>query len=337
MLVPLALPKHSSSTPVNTVLAADVGATKTNLANFKSSGEDLSVVKENTYVTKNFPDIEKMIADFLSNQNIPDRIVLGVAGPVLNGKVKITNLSSEIDGANISARFKQTPVSLINDLEATAYGLAVLEEKDIHVIHTGEPVTGNIAIIAPGTGLGEAGMYWDEEACHPFPSEGGHCDFAPRTALDTELFHYLQKKYGHVSWERLISGPGIAAIYDFLHQEKGREEPTWLSKKMKDANKSIVVTENAANAAICKETMEFFIRYLAWESGNLVLKFKATGGLFIGGGIIPEIVNTMDKKVFIDQFSDFGRFKPFLQRVPVKVILNEKTAMLGAAYYGVHS
>lgn len=316
------------------VLAADIGATKTDMALIRFEGKAFSILKENRFHTKDFTDAGQMIADFSAEGKVPDVISLGVAGPVQHGKVTITNLSREIDGKEISKQNNNIPVYLVNDLEATAYGLAMLKKKDIHVLY--EPnkyIEGNMALIAPGTGLGEAGLYWDGSAYRPFANEGGHCDFAPRNELDVELHAYLHKKFGHVSWERVISGPGIHSIYEFLRVKYG-EVPAWLAEKMLVHDPATVISENAEEAAICKETMNIFLHYLAIEAANLALKLKATGGLFIGGGILPKILRLVNTDSFMRSFRDFGRMKSLLQNIPVKIILNDKTALIGAACYG---
>lgn len=335
MLVPIKFGnKNLNSLTPRTVLAADIGATKTNMALIQFLGLDYSVLKENKFHTRDFADAPQMITKFLGGSKAPDRMSFGAAGPVQNDRVSITNLSWKIDSREISKQNDNTPVYLLNDLEATAYGLALLKKEDIHILY--EPkkiIAGNMALIAPGTGLGEAGLYWDGSGYHPFANEGGHCDFAPRTELDIDLYAHLHKKLGHVSWERVVSGPAIPVIFDFL-RIKDREVPAWLAEKMLAHDPATVISENAEEAPICKETMDIFLRYLATEAANLALKFKATGGVFIGGGILPKIVRLVNPDSFMRSFHDFGRMKPLLQDIPVKIILNDKTALLGAAAYG---
>lgn len=319
-----------------TILAADIGASKANLAVCEWNGGGLSVQKKAGYKTKGFKDIHSMIRQFLSKENMPEKICFGVAGPVHDNKATLTNINWQVDGKEISDNFNNIPVILINDLEAAANGLAVMHQKDMYVLHEGEKdLKGNCAIISPGTGLGEAGLYQKNGVYYPFATEGGHCDFAPRTDVDLELYLFLRKQWDHVSWERLISGPGICMIYDFLHHEKEREEPAWLKEKILAHDKATVISSNAGECEICGETMEYFLRYLAHESANLVLKLKATGGLFIGGGIVPHLLPIMQKDFFLKWFSKMGRLKNLLQRVPVKIILNEEAPLLGAAYFGM--
>jgi glucokinase len=320
------------------ILAGDIGATKTNLGIYHWDGTSLTEKKTAGFKTNKFLDINSLIGAFMEKEKMPDRVCLAVAGPVKDGKVTLTNNGWELRDSEISKYYKQVPVTLINDLEATAYGLAVKDDKNIHVLHEGIPDPhGNMAIIAPGTGLGEAGLCYDTDGYHPFATEGGHCDFAPRTDVDVELYHFLKKKFGHVSWERIVSGPGICQIFDFLHLEKERETPVWLIEKTLSHDKAATISEHAADCAICKETIELFLHYLAVESASLVLKLKATGGLFIGGGIIPHLLPQLHESNFIKSFTSAGRMKNLLQSVPVLLIMNEKTPLIGAASYGVHN
>lgn len=337
MIIPFKV-KQGTAKEVN-VLAGDVGATKSYFALCKVSGDKVTILKEEKYVSASFKHLTEMVTLFLEDQQLPEVIAIGVAGPVENGKVVITNLSWSIDQTELAAASGVENVQLINDLEATAYGLAVLSENDIETIYSGDintPDKNNIAIIAPGTGLGEAGLFWDGQSFNPFATEGGHCDFSPRKKIDLELFNYLQDKFGHVSWERVLSGPGIYSIYQFLHTEKQREQPEWLAEKIAQENPAMVISNAAISkqAAICIEAMELFIHYLAVESANLILKLKATGGLFIGGGIAPKIKELLNPEIFTTTFDETGRLNHLLKKVPIRLILNDKAALLGAAYYG---
>lgn len=319
------------------VLAGDVGATKTNLALFKMNQKNAKVLKEGNYKSQKYKSITEITSNFLEGQPQPATCCIGVAGPVLEGKVKLTNLSWEMDSKEIAKQMGLAKIHLINDLEATAYGLAMLENKDIVTIHKGSDTpSGNAAIIAPGTGLGEAGIYFDGKFYHPFATEGGHSDFASRDKPDFELYEYLQNKFGHVSNERVICGPGIVNIYQFLKEEKKLEEPAWVTDKIKQGDAAAEISKHTDQSELCNKTMQLFIRFLARESANLTLKMKATGGLFIGGGIAPQLIPLFEKYRFNDSFLDSGRMNHLLEKVTVSIILNTKTAMLGAAYYGAH-
>lgn len=329
--------KSTDSISSCTVLAVDVGGTKTNLALYHYDGQELTILKEATSVTKQFSAAIHCLNDFLASHDLPDRVCLGVAGPVEDGKVLLTNVGWEIDAREISSHLNNTPVYIINDLESTAYGLMGLKDSDLVVLNEGAPGSkGNIAVIAPGTGLGEAGMYWDGQYHHPFASEGGHSDFGPRSTTHIQLYNYLHHKLGgHVSWERVVSGMGIDNIYDFLKEKKEMEEPAWLAEEMQGKDRPAIISAHAGDCPICSETMALFFSFLAIESANLVLKYKATGGLFIGGGIIRKNMQNLHKKAFMKDFCNSGRLSPLLEEVPVTIILNDKTALLGAAYYAI--
>jgi glucokinase len=321
----------------NSVLAADIGATKTTLASCNWDGQ-LNIQKIHTYKTKNFRDIISMIESFVDDVQMPQKISLGVAGPVLNGNVTMTNTGWSINSREISEKFNHIPVALINDLEATAYGLAVLNTEDIHtLLEKKEHLGGNIAIIAPGTGLGEAGLIKGTDGYQPIATEGGHCHFAPVTDIDVKLYSFLHKKYDQVSWERVISGPGICNIYDFLHQAVEMDEPAWLKEKILAHDKATVISENAGDAEICRETINMFLRFLALESTNLALKLKATGGVYIAGGILPHLLPVLHKEYFQKWFCYAGRMKDLVQNIPVYIIVNKQSPLLGSAYHGLYS
>jgi glucokinase len=335
--IPLAFINTSASPNQGVILAADVGGTKTNLALFQIRAGDLVPLKEKSYSTKKYKSFLEMVSTFHTD-DLPriDGICLGVAGPVIQDKVSGTNFPWAIDSEEISRALHTRSVSLINDMEANAYGLTALQEKDFVLLKSGSKIPGNAALISPGTGLGEAGMFWDGSHYHPFACEGGHCDFSPRTKLDIGILQHFQEKYGHVSWERLISGPGILDLYLFLRQISGIKEPQWLSDEMSQKNPSATITKTAQEGkdAVCVETLDHFIRFLAIEASQLALKFKATGGIYVGGGILPKIISGINQEVFYNNFVQSGRLNALLDLVQVKVILNEKTALLGAASYG---
>jgi glucokinase len=337
--LPIAAPrKDSFSDPDRVVLAADVGGTKTNMALVRRDGMKFTQLAFHTYASSEFNSPTEIIEDFTERTNHSfQTISLAIAGPVYKQVVQATNLPWAISAAAIRATIGIEDVYLINDLEANAYGLGVLGPENFRVIHKGDPdPEGNAALISPGTGLGEAGMYWDGSNLHPFATEGGHCDFAPQTELDSEVLEYLQRNLDHVSWERLVSGPGIETIFKFYAEIKGMDIPEELREPLNQGKAGPLISERAASGEckICKHTIDLFLRYVAEESGNLILKFKATGGLFIGGGIIPDIMDQLDLDSFLYYLQNSGRMEKLLRRVPVTVILNDKAALLGAAFYG---
>lgn len=342
--IPLHLPrKQQIGDQPCIVLAGDVGGTKTNLAFYKASSKGIEFLKGKKYPSAEFSSCIDILHEFIKEEDAPklDRICLGVAGPVIDGKVDLTNLNWFLDVADIRREMGVKEVALINDLEAIAFGLAGLEEADFTWVHKGMPGTkGNMAILAPGTGLGEAGLYWDGTAYHPFPTEGGHADFSPRTELDMDLYWYLQKQFGVVSWEKVAAGPAIHDIYLFLKEERKRHVPGWLAEEMEkeDADPSAIISRAAMEdkAAICVDTMNILVRYIARESSNLVLKMKATGGLFLGGGVPPKIAPLFNKAQFYTHFMDCDRMQHLLETVPIRVINNDHAALIGAACYGAY-
>ncbi|HXB95178.1 MAG TPA: glucokinase [Puia sp.] len=320
------------------ILAADIGGTKTNMALYRVDGDTIRMVRQKRYVSRDHASLSDIIHDF-SGGTLPGRISAAVAGPVTGGKSRLTNLPWVLDSAAMSRDFG-VPVHFINDLEATAYGLAGLGKDERVTLAAGDPAAkGNIAIIAPGTGLGEAGLFWDGFAYHPFATEGGHSDFAPRTHDDVALFFALQRQFGHVSWERLVSGMGIKNIFHCLVEHRHETVPEWLSQRMQDEDPAAVISEAALKHEdlLCAETMELFVRYLATEASSLVLKLMATGGLYIGGGIPPKILPLLQTDAWKTNFDNNGRMHELSEKVPVHVILNDKMALQGAAYYGAYN
>jgi glucokinase len=343
MLVPLALPGLKTATDKTfQVLAGDVGGTKTNLALYEAVDEKINLLAAKSYHSGKYSSLDEVILQFCKDHPFAkqEKICAGVAGPVIKGKVHVTNLPWEIDIQSLRKTTGIHSVSLINDLEATAYGLAGLTKEDMFTIREGDPGNdANIAVLAPGTGLGEAGLYWDGQEYHPFATEGGHCDFASRTELDMELHQFLQKKVGVVSWEHVVSGMGIYNIYEFLRDGKKRAEPAALKAKLKEADDpTALISESAAQKEfeICRETMRLFVRYLAHESCNLVLKMKASGGLFLGGGIPPKVTDLLLEERFYMHYKNCDRMQELVESVPISVIMNDKTALIGAAYYGAY-
>lgn len=324
-----------------TILAVDIGGTKTNLGLFVVEGDKLRLLREGTFSSRGydtFGDIVRVFLNDPSDGGKPYALSIGVAGPVLDHSVKLTNLSWELDANGLSSETGINRVVIINDLEATAYGMAGLDSEDIVALYDVEELTqGNIAILAPGTGLGQAGLFWDGEAHRPFATEGGHSDFAPRTELDFEFLNYLKQEADIVSWEYVVSGPGILRIYKFLRDVKGHKETGWLTENFrKNENAPSVISHAALREldATCIKTMDMFVSYMAREAASLVLKHKATGGLYLGGGIPPRIYPILRKDLFREQFIQNAKMTDLLRKVPINIILNSKAALLGAAYYG---
>src|SRR5438132_2763959 len=268
------------------ILAGEIGATRTRLAAFDADGNKLQLVVEKTYLSQEHGGLPEIITTFIKTEGIPvQSACFGVAGPVTAGRSKISNLEWTIDSKELAAQLKLNSVGLLNDLEAYAYGIDALESKDLVTLSEGsDDAEGNRAVISAKTGLGVAGLYWDGFRHHPFACEGGHTDFAPRNDLEVELLQYLLKKYGHVSCERILSGPGIKNIYDFLRDTKKAEEPHWLSEQINEAQDAPPLISQLAlekKVAICEQTLAIFVSVYGAETGNCALNFMSTGVIFI--------------------------------------------------------
>lgn len=319
--------------PGDIVLAGDVGGTHTRLLLIQLDHGSSLTIGTARYPSAAYPALTDIIRTFLKPYPSPHIISLGVAGPVVNGVARLSNINWKIDSQELMQLFSARKVYIINDLEATAYGLQLLAEHEKESLHPGPGFDGNAAIIAPGTGLGEAGLYRDGEKYHPFATEGGHCDFAPQDEVDYQLLLSLKEQFSHISWERLVSGPGIQNIYRFLRDKKNLSEPAWLKEKLTNADMAAVISQHAGETEICGQTMQLFTKYLAREAANLALKFNAGGGVFIGGGIVPRIIPLLHQYSFNASFYQGGRMDFLLGRIPVSIILNPDTALWGAASF----
>jgi len=320
------------------ILAGDIGATRVRLAAFETEGNRLQCVVEKSYPSQQHSGLSQILSQFIKTEGIPvHSACLGVAGPVRGGRSKISNLPWIIDSRELAQQLKLDSVGLLNDLEAYAYGIDALESKDFITLGEGvEDAEGNRAVISARTGLGMAGLYWDGFRHHPFACEGGHADFAPRNALEMELLGYLQKKYGRISCERILSGPGIKNIYDFLRDTRRADEPEWLRQQMDaaaDAPPLISQLGLEGNAAICDQSLSILVSIFGAETGNVALKFMSTGGIFIGGVIAAKIVPKMKDSMFMQAFLDKGRMETLLKDMTVKIIVNDDCGMIGAARY----
>ncbi|NTW38035.1 MAG: glucokinase, partial [Syntrophobacteraceae bacterium] len=296
----------------------------------------LRIAAEETFPSRERTSLEAAIAEFLFLHPCElTSATIGIAGPVRNGRCEATNLPWVVDAKTVAKRVRLKRVGLINDLEANAYGIAVLQSKDFVILNKGaRNARGNRAIISAGTGLGEAGMYWDGKSHRPFPSEGGHADFAPRNHLEMELLDYSMKRYRRVSYERLVSGPGLVNVYQFLRDAGKGKEPAWLAEQMRDSgDPAPIISQHAIDgkSLLCIQALEIFVSLYGAEAGNLALKLMATGGVYLGGGIAPKIIQKLKEPEFMNAFTSKGRMRPLLQDVPVHVIMNPKTALLGAA------
>jgi glucokinase len=322
------------------ILAGDIGATRIRLAAFEAEGNKLECVVERIYGSHEHNGLPEVIAQFVRSEGIPvQSACFGVAGPVRDGRSKISNLAWIIDSREVAKQLKLNSTGLINDLEAYAYGVDALHSKDFVTLNPGsEEAEGNRAVISARTGLGVAGLYWDGYRHHPFACEGGHSDFAPRNQVEVELLQYLLKKFPRVSYERILSGPGIKNIYDFMKDTGKEEEPSWLREQMRDAPDPPALISQLAlehKAAICEAALSLFVSVYGAETGNCALKFMTTGGIFIGGSIAAKILPKMQDPTFMKSFLDKGRMAPLLEDMPVKIVLNDDSGIIGAARYAL--
>ncbi|HZD32428.1 MAG TPA: glucokinase [Candidatus Angelobacter sp.] len=321
------------------ILAGDIGGTNARLAAFETEGSRLQCVVEKIYPSREHNGLPEIVADFVKTEGIPAQSAcFGVAGPVRGGRSKISNLPWVIDSRELAAQLRLRTVGLINDLEALAYGIDALDAKDFVTISEGSnDAEGNMAVISAGSGLGEAGLYWDGFRHHPFACEGGHTEFAPKNQLEIELLQYLMKKFGnqHVSYERILSGPGVQNIYEFLRDTSKEEEPAWLKEQLAAAADAPALISQLAlskKAPICDRTLSIFVSVFGSEAGNCALKFMGIGGIFVAG-IAGKIVAKMKEPAFMESFLDKGRMKPLLEAIPIKIILNDDSGLLGAARF----
>lgn len=318
------------------LLAGDIGGTKTELAVYPLDGDARQPLKKNRYPSGEYRSLADVISEFLSDQPFTlKRASFGVAGPVVSGVAKITNLPWSLETAALEEALG-IPVTLINDMDAIADMVAHIDPRDRIVLHPGEPVEkGARGIIAPGTGLGEGFLVWAEGRYQSYGTEGGHTDFAPRGELQVALLSYLQSRYAHVSYERVCSGIGIPNLYAFLRDGVHLEEPAWLKEaleKAKDPTPVIVQAGLAGGCTICEATLDLFLSILGSEAGNLALKLLATGGIYLAGGIPRRILPWLQKPEFYQAFINKGRFSEILSRIPLCVVVNPDAALIGAAW-----
>ncbi len=322
------------------LLAGDIGGTKTVIALFEETADGLHEVRSETYSSQAHGSLREILAKFLqadTGQKLTAGC-FGVAGPVIEGRSKITNLPWELDERVLAEASGAPRVKLLNDLEAAAYGMLVLAPDEFAVLNPGATPArqGNIAVIAAGTGLGEALLIWDGEKHIAVATEGGHADFAPRDTLEIQLLTYLAEKYGeHVSYERVLSGPGLFDLYGFLRQQSSTPEPAWLTEQIQSGDPSAAVTEAglAERDPVAVQALEVFTSLYGAEAGNMALKCLAVGGVVVGGGIAPKILPALQQGSFMQGFADKGRYRRLMESIPVKIALNPRAPLIGAAHY----
>lgn len=337
-------PPPSGRGPV--VLAADVGGTKTLLGLFSAGGTDaaapVELFREARYPSRDAASLEEIVADFLgADRGGADYACFGLPGPAGSTRVRLVNLPWEVDSTALAAKFGLRGCFLINDLLANAHGIGELKPEDFAVLHEGNPhASGNMAVISPGTGLGEAGIFYDGRKHIPFASEGGHADFAPRNSLEAALLDYLLQSHAHVSCERVLSGSlGIPNLYRFLCDTGRTPESPAIAAMLADSDPGAVIGRAALEGTcpLCAQTMDLFVTILGAEAGNLALKVMATGGVYIGGGIAAKILPLLRGTGLREAFFAKGRFSDFMRGIPLRVILNDRAALLGAARYALNA
>jgi glucokinase len=318
------------------VLAGDIGGTNSRLALCEVAGGRVHALAEHTFASADFGSLSEVVRTFLAGAGVHvHSACFGLPGPVRGRRAQLTNLPWLVDADVVERELGLDDVWLLNDLESYAYGLGTLDSSALRQIKPGVALPrSNAALIAAGTGLGEAGLAWDGSVLRPFASEGGHTDFAPGTPLEDELLVYLRGIYGHVSWERVVSGPGLVAIHSFLRARAGVDAPAWMNGAVATELPALVTEHaRAGTDALCVEALSIFLGLYGAEAGNLALKHLAIGGLYLGGGIAPKLVDILGDSPFVTRFVDKGRMQPLLNDVPVFVVLDGHTGIWGAASY----
>ena len=319
------------------ILAGDVGGTKVHLALYDFTAGKLKHTRDKQFPAREYSGLDEIVKEFLGADKV-SAACFGVPGPVRDGRLRLTNLPWTLDSREISLHLQIDHVFLINDLEANGYGVAELSPDQIFTLSEGDASQiGNRALIAAGTGLGEGMLAWNGRIHVPYPSEGGHTDFGPRNDIEIELLRFLQRKYnGRISYERVVSGMGLTNIYEFLRDGLGMEEPKWLAEKITEAHDpNSVITEMALSvkSEICAKALDMMVSIYGAEAGNLALKVLSVGGLYVGGGIAPKILEKLKDGTFLKAFQDKGRLSQLLINMPVRVILESRAALMGAAAY----
>jgi glucokinase len=319
-------------------LAGDIGGTHARLALCEVDGTSVRRDVQAVYDSLRFESLADIARAFVGDHEVDvESACFGVPGPVAGRRAVATNLPWEIDADDLERNLGIPSIFLINDLEATAHGLATLAEADFRELRPGASgVTGNAGLVAAGTGLGEAGMFWDGRRHRPFACEGGHTDFAPSDDREAGLLAFLRAKYrGHVSWERVVSGRGLLNIYEFLKVQDPAAEPSWLAEELAGDDPPPVITRHAKEerSELCHDAVAWFLALYGAEAGNLALKVLATGGIYLGGGIAPKLVDLLPDSQFVARFEGKGRMKRVLERIGIRTVTNDRAALQGAALY----
>jgi len=316
------------------ILAGDIGGTNARLALFEARNSGFHLLSSTIFPSRQYSGLDQIVKEFVTRSGAhPSLACFGIAGPVTNGRVEASNLPWVIESKRLAEELEISEALLINDLEATGWGVGALEPDRLVALNEVHPIAGNQAVIAAGTGLGEAGLYWDGTRHHVFASEGGHSDFAPLNKLEVELYEYLRGRYGHVSYERVLSGPGLVNVFEFLRDTGKGKPPEWLVAEMVEADAAKAVSEAGlrGQCPMCAQALDIFVSVFGAEAGNLALKMKAVGGGFLAGGIAPKILPKLQTPNFLESFLNKGRLRRLMEMIPIQVITDDKLALLGAA------
>ncbi|HEV3511385.1 MAG TPA: glucokinase [Candidatus Sulfotelmatobacter sp.] len=316
------------------ILAGDIGGTNARLAYFQPQNGHLRLVSERVFPSREHSELGEIVTRFLNDSGTqPDAACFGIAGPVRNGRVETSNLPWVIEQSRLAKQIHLPATLLINDLEASAWGIGALSAADLVTVNPVNGTVGNQAVIAPGTGLGEAGLFWDGNHHNVFACEGGHADFAPQGELQIELLRFLAARFGHVSYERILSGPGLVNVYEFLRDSGREKESPALAAAMQQRDPAATISQAALAGSdkLAEQALDLWISVYGAEASNWALKAMATGGLFLAGGISPKILPKLKGPLFMQAFLNKGRMRPLVESMPVHVVTNEKAGLLGAA------
>lgn len=321
--------------PVAAILAGDVGGTKTDLSLLRLARGGLEPVREGSYPSAEFGSLAELVLEFLQpGETPPDAAAFGVPGPVLGDVIRLTNLPWTIDREQLSRSTGIERIRLLNDLEAAAYGVLAMSPEHTVTLNQGVERPGHRVVIAAGTGLGQAILHWDGSAHRPVATEGGHAGFAPRDEEQIELFRFLHRRYDRVSWERVLSGPGLESIFDFYSQGQGHGIEPAIEQRIEAGEPVAAVVGEAGVAgtsATCRRAVDLFLRLYGAQAANLALTTFALGGVYVGGGIIRKMLPRAADGPFREGFLDVGRFRDFVESIPVHAIREPRTAVEGAA------
>ena len=316
------------------ILAGDIGGTNARLAYFQPQNGHLRLISERVFPSREYSELGEIVSKFLQDSATrPDVACFGIAGPVHNGRVETSNLPWIIEQSRLAKQIQLPATLLINDLEANAWGIGALGPQDLVPLNRVAQSVGNQAVIAPGTGLGEAGLFWNGSQHQVFACEGGHADFAPQGDLQIELLRFLASRYEHVSYERILSGPGLVNVYEFLREKGCGDEPAEFAGQLAQEDPAAAISRAALEGAnrLAEQALDLWISVYGAEAGNLALKAMATGGIFLGGGISPKILPKLTGPLFMRAFLEKGRLRPLLESIVVQIITNDKAGLLGAA------